>query len=781
MQEFKRIFASKTFLFTLLAIVLVNAALFYNEQKENDYGLDLSAANEIVWDMDGGMTISEQTDAEESYARYLALLGKYQSYDPAVAQAELTASLSELKGADKVAATALLEQLEHICGYDDYLAGIEASKDKLLNFSIFNSTDSFSGRNIIKTAEDFKGLSGVSLALDNDIPITAFMNARFTDYLAILLLIVLCISFLAERKKGLWSLVYATPKGRLPLYAKRAGILFTASLLTGFFLYGSNLLLCVLVYGGIGDLSRPVQSIASLGTFPVTMSVGEMLLEYIAVCVISLFLVAMLLNLLLAAIDNVKYSVVGAAAFMGLEYVLYAFLPVQSAANGLKYFNVFTYISISELYGNYLNINLFGYPFSIRDISFGAMLPLISVLFLAYLFVGHRKKPMAARAYFEKYTYALNRVSDTWIAKLRLAGMECHKVLIIQKGAVVLLLLLLLVPQIEFVSSSLPTSKEEAAAEKIILQLEGAVTEETYAQVDEIQNGIDLAFADFEAASEKYQQGEMEYEEYYVFELAYESAKLQNDALQIVKTRLTELETLKAEQGTSPWLIYEPPYEKVYGSNTKSNQQKAAMIAVLCLSLALAGVFSYEKQSGTDMLISSCVNGRKRLLIRKYGVCMIVAVFVWAAVYGTEFYRFFEICHPATLAAPIQSLSLFAKFPVHCSIAAFLVMLYLFRLLMLCCVGSIVLLISSRIKKVSTSYIAAVGAVAVPSAVYYFIGISQLQFVSTTVPVSAISLLLNTQGALGTVLTAGAIMVILAGLCTFLVRKQLYIADNCGL
>lgn len=170
--------------------------------------------------------------------------------------------------------------------------------------------------------------------------------------------------------------------------------------------------------------------------------------------------------------------------------------------------------------------------------------------------------------------------------------------------------------------------------------------------------------------------------------------------------------------------------------------------------------------------LSSCVNGRKKLLSRKFGICVISAAFIWAVIYGTEIYNFLSICTLNTLSAPIQSLSMFAKFPMHCSIAVFLVLLYMFRLLMLCCVGFIVLFVSSKLKRVSTSYVATVGIVVVPSAIYYFIGISPLKIISTTVPVSATSLLLNTQGALSGIVIVGLIMIGIAVICACLVRKQ---------
>ncbi len=112
------------------------------------------------------------------------------------------------------------------------------------------------------------------------------------------------------------------------------------------------------------------------------------------------------------------------------------------------------------------------------------------------------------------------------------------------------------------------------------------------------QDNADTAISEYEQANQKYLMGEMEYESYYIYELAYNDARLQNDALRIVKERLTELEQFKEAQGISPWLLYETPYERIYGENTQNNQQKAAMVAVLCLSLFLAGIFAYEKQCG---------------------------------------------------------------------------------------------------------------------------------------------------------------------------------------
>ncbi len=124
------------------------------------------------------------------------------------------------------------------------------------------------------------------------------MDARLTDYFAVILLAMISLSFLAERKKGLWSLIYATKNGRVKLYANRIGTLFLSSLAVTILLYGTNLMICNFVYGGLGDFSRPIQSIADFGKFPAALSVGAALTEYLLFRMITLFLVAMIINLL---------------------------------------------------------------------------------------------------------------------------------------------------------------------------------------------------------------------------------------------------------------------------------------------------------------------------------------------------------------------------------------------------------------------------------------------------------------------------------------------------
>lgn len=105
-------------------------------------------------------------------------------------------------------------------------------------------------------------------------------------------------------------------------------------------LYGTNLLLGFSLYGGLDDLGRAAQSVEVLGKLPLPCTVGQFLTQYMLLRIAAACFVALLLWLLLTAINNVKYTIIVAAGVLVVEYSLYTFLPVQSFLNAFKYFNI---------------------------------------------------------------------------------------------------------------------------------------------------------------------------------------------------------------------------------------------------------------------------------------------------------------------------------------------------------------------------------------------------------------------------------------------------------
>ena len=663
---------------------------------------------------------------------------------------------------DYVATDNLLRQTSYLIGYGDYLASIQANKESMLSFSIFNDPNSFSSRNIIKTAEEFGGLEGVSLELGADGAVDSFLGFAMTDYLLLAALALICISFLEERKKGLWSVVHASPHGRLRLALWRTGILLGISAVSVLLLYGTNLILGFSLYGGLDDLGRAAQSVEALGKLPVLCTVGQFLIQYILLRIAAAFFVALLLWLLLTAINNVKYTIIVAAGVLAAEYSLYTFLPVQSFLNVFKYFNIFTYISLSDLYTNYLNIDLFGFPLGIRSISQIALLPLGLLAAAVCIAVHCHKKPAAGKDLLGRIAYRLNSLTDKGLRRLRLLGMELHKTLFIQKGVVVVILFIYLVAELSFTATVPINSASEAAARQYTAELEGEITDTTLGRMDKIQAGLDEAIAAFDTAKEQYERGEIEYPQFDIYAREGEAAKIQLDGLRTVRERAQALREQGAQKGFTPWLVEDTPYQSVYGEPAQENQQKAALVALLALVLLLAGCMAYEEQSGMNFLLASTGRGRGTLLRGKIALAAILTTGIWGVVYGLELHALFTSYSLQTLAAPVQNLAMLENFPMPCSIGGFLILLYLCRWIALFCGAILTLLISAHVKRMETAYIAACVALILPSLLYLYVGLEALHYLSLVLPIEGMALLLPTSGVLS---SCGKVLVILPALC----------------
>ncbi len=821
MKELKRIFGNRRLTLCLLLVFLINGILFAGAQRSQDFGLDLSGPSTGTISVGYGGSFEsgqEKMDGAESYQTYQKWLGKYKDMPLSEAaekleqeklrldtifeaselikndggmfgqealkkyreeEPELIRQLEndeidlEQARLDYVAADNLLQQISYLSGYGDYLASIQANKESMLSFSIFNDPNSFASRNIIKTAEEFGKLKGVSLELGADGAVDSFLGFAMTDYLLLAVLALICISFLEERKKGLWSVVHASPRGRLLLAFRRLGILFGVSAASVLLLYGTNLALGFSLYGGLDDLGRAAQSVEVLGKLPLPCTVGQFLTQYMLLRIAAACFVALLLWLLLTAINNVKYTIIVAAGVLVAEYSLYTFLPVQSFLNAFKYFNIFTYISLSDFYTNYLNIDLFGFPLGIRSISQLAMLPLGILLTTVCIAIHCHKKPAAGKDLLGRIAYRLNSITDKGLRHLRLLGMELHKTLLIQKGFVVVLLFAYLAAGLSFTATVPVNSAAEAAARQYTAELEGIITDSTFQRLDEIQAGLDEAIAAFQTAKEQYERGEMEYPQFDIYAREGEAAKIKLDGLRTVRERAEALREQGAQKGFTPWLVEDTPYQSVYGEPAQENQQKAAMVALLTLALLLAGCMAYEEQSGMANLLASTGRGRGILLRGKIALAAILTTGIWATLCGLELHAFFGGYSTATLSAPIQNLAMLENFPFPCGIGGFLILLYLARWAALFGCAMLALLVSAHAKRMEVAYIAASGILLLPSLLFLYMGLEPFRYLSLALPVGGMSLLLPARGGIGSEVIALSLTIALSTFAYFNLRKKM--------
>ena len=756
MSELKRILGNRRILLALVLILLVNGFLFVREQAENEYGMNLTLPQtELSVSLEGGyMGQGEKANAKDTYAHYREWLGKMKdmplSETVSVLEQEKNRLETLLKNeespgddakASYAAVNTFLSQTKYLSDYPDWLDSIQKNKDSMLSFSIFSDPDSFSGRNILKTAEEFEKLQGVELALGENGAVESLLTFSLTDYFLLAILMIVSVSFLEERKKGLWNVVHAAPNGRIRLALKRTVILLCTSFFSVLLLYGTNLMIGFSVYGGYDSLNRSTQSVELLGGLPQLSTIGAFLLQWFLLRIGAAFFISLLLWLLLTAVQNVKYTILITGGILALEYSLYTFLPVQSGFNLFKYFNLFTYISMSDLYTNYLNIDLFGYPFGICRISQLALLPLCVLLGTACVTVNCCKKPAAGKDLFGRFAVKLNSITDRFLGRLRLFGFEAYKTIWIQKGIIVIALLVYLAMQLSYTAPVPVGNAAEGAARQYTAELAGEITEDTLNRIEHIQSELNQTIADYKAAEIAYENGEMEYPQFDVYAREASAAQTKSEGLNMVRDRVEQLREQSQKKSFVPYLIAEAPFESVYGKTAESNQQSAAMLSLLILGLLLAGCMTYEKQSGITGLAASAAKGRGVLLACKILLAAGCATLVWAVVYGFELRAFLMICNTNTLTASASNLALIQNMTLSCKISTALIFLYGFRLLVLFCTAMLSLLVSSCMKRMEAAYIAVCAVLLLPSLLYSYMGLAPMKYMALSIPISAMPLL----------------------------------------
>lgn len=822
-MEIKRIFTQRHLCLVVLAMLLLNGFWFVREQSSQLYGLEIALPSTVVSSepVSDSYTVPQTNiDAYAAYTRYLqrlnqakdepipqlidtleqekAQLGDILTIDALLKNMDIGASMDKLDSyrvqnpelveqianqsinisdvtLEYVAVHNLLLQASYLHDYPTFLKSIQTSKDNLLSFSIFRDADSFSGRNILKTAAEFEPLSDVTLGLGANGAIEAFMNVRLTDFLMVILPFLLVVSFLEERKRGLWSLIYATSNGRLRLAIHRVIILFGSCVLGVLLLYGENLILGFCVYGGMEDLGRAVQSIEILGKFPMIYTVSQFLIHYFLLRIAAIYLVSLFLWLLLSSIPNVKYVFMVAAAVLCMEYALYTFLPVQSYLNVFKYFNLFTYISLSDLYTNYLNVNVFGYPLGIRSVSELTLLPLcllfLMICVMAYCF----KKPCNGKDWSESIAIKCNSLTDRCLFGLRMFGMELFKTLWLQKGVVVVIIFIYVASNLSFIASIPVSSAVESAVRQYTVELEGEITNQTFTQINQIQAELDHTITTYENAKIAFQNGEIESSKLNIYAHEAELAQIKQEAISIVLQRVQDMKANGEKTGFTPWLVEYTPYESVYGEVASRNQQNASALALLALALLLAGNITYERQSGIIPLLVAFPKGRGSLLRRKVAIAGLFATMIWAVIYGLELRTLLLSIRTDTLSAPIQSLPILESLTITCTIKTFLAILYFVRLLLLFGGAMLILAISCLTgKRMTVSYIAVLGILILPSLLYFYVEFEPLKYVSFALPVQVLPLL-QVEHPLALLSILCGVYVFLIGVSIWFLRKALRI------
>lgn len=693
--ELEKIWGRRDFLFSMLALLCFNLFLLWYTNQPDDITPPLSAYKIFQSE------ISQMTEQEKG--NYMEALKKTLDHMSVVDEVLTARQLSGEMGEYFVRQTmennpgvyveyhvsfqkgdylrftdsfyqerALVYQLygewQKVSGYGAYLNSIQENRNLLSGIGIFAGQNgkNFSSRNIEKSALDFASLTDTNICWMPETPFVSAIENIWTDLLIILSAFLFAGSLIfQEKEKKLFYVTRSTRRGICPCILGKLGALFFHCIFITLFLYGENLIFFGMT-AGLGSvrgfLGASLQSLAGYMESSLSITIGQYIFLCLFTKAMALFSAASILTALCILGDYIflPYAVCGMG--LGLSWMLYLLLPAGTKLAALKYINPAGILRTENLYGSYLNLDLFGYPVSRTLLSWLLLILLTGTGISLSLLFFRRGKNLSMG---EK-----KRITLPFRPHVSVFRHECYKIMITGHSLVIIVLFGLFLGYGEL-SREYTISPKEQYYQDMMLRLEGPLTPEKEeiilaekARFQEAFEQISLIEAAVSEGTLSASAGEDLKSQWYTVTAFYPSFE-----------RVLQQYTQIQEQGGR--FLYDTGYLYLLGKQNKSFPVQLLLLS-LCSIFAFGNCLPMEYESGAWRLLNSSRQGKRSVFFRKAGICILAA-----AVFS--------------LIPPVcRAVSLSSRFPMHGleSLAAFLLLFILSQVSCLVIVTLGVLLIS---------------------------------------------------------------------------------------
>ena len=602
------------------------------------------------------------------------------------------------------------ESINRIENYPAYLAEIESQASHSSGLSIWGGKDTFSYRNIQKTPPAYRAMKNVALRLDTELGIEDALHHPVTDFLVIFLLFLMVSTvMLKDREQGMVPLLYSMPNGRGALLFSKLLLITLCTVGTALLLYGENLLIGAKMYG-LGDLSRPIQCIGSFYECNLLVSVGSYLVLFTAMKIAAFLVFSMVFAAVCAAAKNnlTVYAVSG--GFCGISFLLYRFVSPLSNWSLFHYLNPVQLVKVNEIVGTYKNINLFGYPFSLK----------ITAIIAAGIF-------LAASACISAGCFINRRNQQYRNVSLRILKHRKHRVhgqmyyviyrsLVLQKGIVPVL-------AVVFAAAVLSSgftryySSTDIYYEKFTTEQAGVLTDDTFEFIKKKQ----VEYYKLEKQRQKLQESDHPD----TMQLAEISEKM-NDraAFEQFRTRYNAIRKSDADGE----MFYDTGYARLFGLDGNNDDLKMNLCILIFLCLLLSPFAAQDRKTDMVKILYATAAGKrgywKRLLIYS-AVCGLAVSLIFNVPYIVHILQKYGT---QGLSAPLQSMTEFSQNPVIRTVRTEIIILFLVRIVSAAATAMLMSLVSGICRSPITAYIANISIFVLPAALA-LLGVSVMRYV----------------------------------------------------
>lgn len=551
----------------------------------------------------------------------------------------------------------LVNQCKYFNDYNTFISNMDQRADQLTKYSIFAKEGSFSYNNILKTAADFENINNTKLKIGNNFAIENSTTFVLTDLLVFALVFLMCICiFTLEREKELYGLIRTTQNGRMPLIISKSSVLILLTILISVIYYSSNIAVCGL-YSGFGDMTRNIQSSELFMNCNFNLQIWQYLVLWCLSKTITMCVLALLVALIFVVIKNTAIIFAVAASGIFAEGIIYLAIGSNSPFNQLKYINFFYFFSRNNIFGNYLNINLFSQPVNITVIYATAMI-LIAIASATIICGSFVKSTQTSRKnvfmpILERFRRKFCKIQGS----VSIFRGECFKH---YKGSMAALALVLLAfaaySNLNDNITVVYSSAQESAYSSYLNVLEGPITQdkekylsEQQQYFDDLNEKLDSIFCDSSLSSE---------------EKEMKTAAIQSiiDTKGAAFSEVMEQKCYIIEKGEELDLIPQFINRTVYKRLVENPQREWNLFFLLMVVIIFisSDVFAYEHKKQMMNLIRCNRNGKFKLVLTKTVIALITTVVSFVLVYLPYYINFIKTFGTVSFDSPIVFIQSFS-------------------------------------------------------------------------------------------------------------------------
>ena len=642
--EWKKI--SRSAVILLMAVVLVNAWMFYSHCQQPYDGYSLSQIQEVFYWSEEAIT---QKDA--------ALGGQIISTGPdGLIKQSLYKAVNTRRDFD----------------YANYLQSFLDDIEVRIQSGLFGDQNSFAVKSMIETQAIYQPLCKLQVEPTFSGSLEVWNDWQISD---LFFLFFGCVSSMflltQEWRSGVYALLKPTKKGRGSLYLRKFCVM-SAAIFVGFLLiYGTDLAICGYLFG-FGDLARPIQSAYGFQECPAALTVLGYLLSYFGAKLLwgwALCGVFFAICSVMRSVSTVLLCTVG---------ILFVSLAMDTADNlWLRTFSLTAAVN-EQLFLQCRFLNFFGTPLRQLPLLLGFCGMLVP-LSCGFGFVAYIKSPAV--------------ISDKGKGTLRLHILYCHTNLFLHEmykclwthKVIILLLVLLAIQIFSYSDFDKPNSEWDYYYRQYSNQLSGPPSMNSDQFLAEEQARFDRIYDEIADCYER-AHGDTA-----VAELL--SADLQNElrAEPAFFSAREQYENLQADEH----YVYRTGYDRLF---EKEGQRDYLLntIKLLCfLILSFSGTFAVEQETGMEVLQVS-IGVKRKLLHRKLVVCGIILLVAFVLAHLPQYLAVLHNYGLPEQGAVVSSLSVLAAFPGNWTIRSTLWIIRLLRLLLSTAASLLILKISQK-------------------------------------------------------------------------------------